>query len=584
MGEDFRKLLEAEDGIYDVVRARERARGLMRLYGECEADEGLACAVIERARRSFWAWLCFFGWTYDPKGGGRMRVKPFSPRVVYKILADFADERDESGGWLHPTIFVAKSRQLMMSWFVVHRLVWSGIFSEYGEYPIISKTEDDAGDLVRRVRSVLANLPVFLRVYGGWHPVRESVGGVEFKNQSRIWAMAQRGGDAARGVVPTMYFFDEAAFQSDFDKNYQAMRGTAFSRETQGWVVSTAQASPFWDLVSDAMDGGRGGVGRIYHESEGLRIHENARNRIDVVRMHYRVLAERRDEGWLREARRGVPMHVWRQEFEIDPYARGGHPVFPMLDRDAHCTLGRVMVVRGEGGVWRVGVEGDIDPETGGTWWRDCVLMRMMDHGTHGYHGTLWIAVTTDDERDWYVYRERKRSGWVVGANAQEVDVMSGEEEYVYDDLDGFDRLPEGQGQVIDLYRTWRRADGECPFRRLRLPRKGAGSRQEGLDAIGTMLLSTLAVEMPSHRFWAESGYSDDHRLSLAEHSRLYLDRGCVELFRELEDARYDIRRGADADLLARRETTVDMADDLIDCLRYGIRAGGHMIRSRRRG
>ena len=105
--------------------------------------------------------------------------------------------------------------------------------------------------------------------------------------------------------------------------------------------------------------------------------------------------------------------------------------------------------------------------------------------------------------------------------------------------------------------------------------KKGPGSRQEGLDMIATMLHSTLAVMRPDHPYWELEGYDERVREMFIEFSTIWLARnGAEPLFEELEQARFDEPRNPDP-TLAQPETSLDMMDDAIDCLRYLIRAAG---------
>lgn len=572
----YTKLVTPWDRPYTTADARERARDLLKLYAMAEQDREIAAVLVERSRRSFWVYLCLFAWTFDPKSGARMRVKPFAPRRVYKVLSDFADERNEDGTWSHPTLFVSKSRQLMLSWWSIHRLAWSAQSAEFGEYPVISKTEDDAKDLMRRLRIAYASYPAFYKGGTRAFPATTSAGEVEHSNGSRIWAMAQRGGDAARGAVPTMYLFDEAAFQSDFEKNYQAIRGTAFTAQTQGIVVSTAQVSAFWDLASDAMDGRKGGRGKVHHSSTGIDIYENATNKIDVARIHYTAYEERRTAEWIAQARRGVPMHVWRQEFEIDPFARGGQPVFPMLDRDAHMVRGAITIRPvARGGGYEMAVKGVENPDTGVPLWRPVALVQAVDFGIRRFAAT-WHAITLDEYHDWYVYRAYVGRDLTWDANARAVADLSAGEVYRLQVGDCMQRLIDAPGQIIDLLNRYKHHDGRQPFLRMCKPTKGQHSRREGVDAVQGMLLSALAINIPEHSYWDTAGYDADHRDSFANRSGLYIGPQCEELFTELDQARFDERKG-DA-MLDAPDTTVDMQDDLIDTLRYAIAGAGHLV------
>jgi hypothetical protein len=95
------------------------------------------------------------------------------------------------------------------------------------------------------------------------------------------------------------------------------------------------------------------------------------------------------------------------------------------------------------------------------------------------------------------------------------------------------------------------------------------------------MLHASLAIEAADHPYWELEGYDEAHRKSFADDSALYLAPDCEALFEEMDKARYDERTDGDPDM-AQPETSLDMMDDAIDCLRYFIRgAAERYIRKR---
>lgn len=543
-----------------------RIRALNRLYLRCDEDENQAQLVCELSRRSFWYHLALLVWTHDEKAL-RMGVKPFSPLACYATVAQFLDERAPDGTWAHPVVCGDKSRQLMMSWFAIARLDWICIHRRHSLCPVISKNEEDAAVLLQRVKTINEHYPAFFKRIAGMHGVRVLKGNAYYPNASIIEALAQKSGQAIRSRVPTAVLMDEAAFQDSFERNWTSVKGTCDSR-TQLMAVSTANSSHFQLLIEDHLDGRRGGKGTVHHSSTGLEIWTNRNNLVDCVRMHYTADPARRTPEWKRQAKRGMAMHQWRQEQEIDYAARGGQPIFKMLDRSVHVTEGHIEVVK-IGSRFGLRIEGY--SETHGL--RPVRLMRAIDHGTTNFCACVWVAV--DEDLDWFVYRVYKRKGWFAPENAAAIARLSRGETYVVDVIDAMQGLPDKRGHVEDIYREYTDDDGRRPLAGLEPVVKGPNSRQEGLDAIGTMLHSTLSVCAPDAPYWALEEYEDWHRQSFAEYSSLYLARDAAEpLFAELDEARWDEPKHGDP-LLAQPETSVDMMDDAIDCLRYAIRAAG---------
>lgn len=562
----------------------ERSRKLLELYAAADDDPQLAARLAALVAKRFWAWLALVAWTKDEKAP-KIRVKPFSPLECYQRLADWAEERTPEGTWKRPLLAIDKSRQLMMSWWCVHRLYWLCHATPYTYCPILSKNEDDAAVMLERMHVFHALLPNWLKRARGLHATKLKVGSIKFNNGSIVEAMPQKGGQAARSRVPSMWMADEAAFQDDFEKNFMALKGTSDDR-TQGLMITTAQPSFFQQLIEDTQDGRRGRP-ELEHESTGLKLWLNGKNRIYCGRIHYTADPARRSAEWKAAAMRGMSLYQWQQEHEINYAARGGRPVFPMLDREIHMMAGRAEVLQIGPRQWGLRVQGYIDERTGEPIVRPVKLMRAIDHGTTNWCAAVWIAV--DDDFDWTVYRVYRRTGWRVQANGQEIMRLSGQwdrdqtpEHYAFDLIDAMTGLPDAQGKYEDLYRALVTPDGRRPMSNLDAVTKGHNSRQEGLDAIAEMLHSTLAQEAPYHHYWDLEGYTEDHRMSFCEFSQLLFAPGTEDLFDELQAARYDERKGGDP-TMSQPETTLDMMDDATDCVRYLIRRAGHLIRSLRR-
>ena len=265
-------------------------------------------------------------------------------------IADFLDERDpETGNWVHSTLIADKSRQLWLSWFCILRLDWIAQKDPLGECLLISKTDSEGTKILKRIGENHSCLPPIMKKALGlagmgprYYSVSRTGGIVRYTNGSTVEALPQRGGDAARSHVPSAYLLDEAAFQEHFRQNWQAIRGTASDARTQGMVVTTAAPSFFQETIEDRQDGDMGGRAEVFHESKGLTIWRNIKNRLWCARIHYTADPARRTAEWAEQAKEGMPMYQWRAEQEIDYAARGGRVIFPQFDRESHQMKGSV--------------------------------------------------------------------------------------------------------------------------------------------------------------------------------------------------------------------------------------------------
>lgn len=570
---------------YDEPAQLRRIRSLAAFYGACRMNYQLADLSVSMARNSFWHFLTMFAWTKDEKAP-LLRTKPFSPIECYHDMAVFMDERDANGQWAHRLIAIEKSRQLLLSWFCILRLYWIAHNQAHADCPIMSKNEPEGYYMIDRLKVAHGLIPDFYKGLAGLHGVTFTKNAVAFPNGSLIEAIPQKGGNAFRQRTMSAFLSDEAAHQTDFEKNWQAATGSA-TAGTQGMVPTTPAPSFFHRLIRDRLDGRHGGVGHTYISKQGLHIWRNKNNGLDCIAIVDAADPMRRSTEWVRESQRGVAMYQWRQEHVLDYTARGGEPIFKMLDRAVHVMAAEPEVVEMTPGQWGLMVPGYED-ENHNPLCRPVWLLRAIDHGTTNFCGTLWVAV--DADYDWTVFRVRKQQGWFAPENARAIAHLSRNERYRVDVIDAQQGLPDKRGHVEDIYRKielehdpWAKL-GQIrrPLQRIEAVKKGSGSRQEGLDAIGQMLHAALSVEAPEHSYWDQEGYDESHRNSFREESCLYIGPGCEDLFSELTEARFDQRPGGDP-TMNQPETSLDMMDDLIDCLRYLIRSGGRFIRSRRR-
>jgi hypothetical protein len=72
-------------------------------------------------------------------------------------------------------------------------------------------------------------------------------------------------------------------------------------------------------------------VSEVIHESRGLRIHRNPKNRFCVVRLHYTADPAKRSKQWLAEAKAGMHPAQFEREYEISYTALLGEKVFPEI-------------------------------------------------------------------------------------------------------------------------------------------------------------------------------------------------------------------------------------------------------------
>ena len=179
-------------------------------------------------------------------------VKTFPEKEYIRI---FVDE------WRNNTILaIPKSRQMMISWLCVAIYLWDTQFHKARFTCFQSKREDDADELVKRLKHIWDNEPAFLKRY-----YNEDGTYIELKANptsrgnhlyckfelpaigSRVLGIPQWG-NIVRMQTLSWMLSDEAAFQEEMDDAYTALKPTL-----SGWgkltMVSTPESGTFFEAA-----------------------------------------------------------------------------------------------------------------------------------------------------------------------------------------------------------------------------------------------------------------------------------------------------------------------------------------------
>lgn len=181
-------------------------------------------------------------------------VKPFPDKPHIAYLLDMFHEK------LQSIYFIAKSRQIMLTWLccafalylaksVPHRLIF-----------LQSKKEEDAANLVfnggrtgknwdaARISFIERHLPWWLQDEG----IEPAYGKLLFPNGSKIWGIPE-GADMIRSYTPSLVISDEACFQPEFSAAYTAMLPIS---KQGGMLIAVSSANPgaFADIFQRACE------------------------------------------------------------------------------------------------------------------------------------------------------------------------------------------------------------------------------------------------------------------------------------------------------------------------------------------
>lgn len=252
-----------------------------------------------------------------------------------------------------PLVVIAKSRQVMMTWFLAAYHLWRAIFLPEQRIFFISKNESSATELVDRVKKIYLNLPPWLReAFPAAKPIKDMPAKrFELAHGSRIEALP-RGAEQIRQHTSTGVFIDEAAFVPDLEETVAASL-PAIARDAKIIVVSTAFKGCFFESLAYPQGRPLGdktkqigltiakAIKRIRRKAEGypevsdsaitvfrgLRIYENPQS--PVLEIHYSCWDKAYERA--QRLRDHLQESKFRREFEIDWESSGGNFIFRTL-------------------------------------------------------------------------------------------------------------------------------------------------------------------------------------------------------------------------------------------------------------
>ena len=177
-----------------------------------------------------------------------VKLFPAKPYVSY-LLDLFSDYQT-------PIVFVAKSRQIMLTWLCCVFALWTAKAFSHRLIFLQSKKELDAANLVfnggrkgqnwdtGRISFIEKHLPWWLQDKG----IESSFGRLQFQNGSIIAGIPE-GGNMVRSYTPSLMISDEAAFQPEFSAAYTAMLPVT---KQGGKLIAVSSADPgaFADIVT----------------------------------------------------------------------------------------------------------------------------------------------------------------------------------------------------------------------------------------------------------------------------------------------------------------------------------------------
>lgn len=369
-----------------------KERKARELLATLEAREIADCA------ESFEYFVFRWAKTFDPHDKTNP-VKNFPDKAYLRFLAREFQHGPE-------ILYVAKSRQLMVSWLLAARTVWEILYHPHAWAVFQSKKQEDAAEMIydtvpskARASFIMAHLPEWMQVCicvdGEKRVTRPftldqktfSYGSIILPNGSRAEALAQ-GASQIEGKVPSFLCSDESSLQDEWKASWAAAMpciaggGRAIAVATMRLPSAYGEEIAPCDDVNP--DSELRGVARFTTKrgGEGLRIHYSADPEKDP----------KTPEGalWFNEEVAkmdgGYDGSDWQQHMEINPMSVAGTRAIPYWGNIAPQV-----------------VVDDIPYEIASLW----TLTSGLDYGAR--NKTVWTVRATDYEGNTYLVHELAR-------------------------------------------------------------------------------------------------------------------------------------------------------------------------------
>jgi len=295
-----------------------------------------------------------FRWakTFDPHDK-ISPVKGFPEKPYLRFLAHEFQYGEE-------VQYIAKSRQLMVSWLLAARTVWEILYHPHSWAVFQSKKQEDAAEMIydsvpskARASFIMAHLPDWMQVclcVDGDKFVSKpysldqktfSYGSIILPNGSRAEALAQ-GPAQIEGKVPSFLCSDESSLQDEWSQSWAAAMPCLSGGGRAIAVATMRLPSAFGEEIATAADvdpdSEMRGVARFKTRSggSGVRVHYSADPDKDPK-------TEVGREWFVRETakmRGGFEGIDWQQHMEINPQTVCGTKCIPYLDK----VLDRVVI------------------------------------------------------------------------------------------------------------------------------------------------------------------------------------------------------------------------------------------------
>lgn len=265
-------------------------------------------------------------------------IKPFPSHYDYLKLYFRLWQRER-------LMAVPKSRRMFLSWATMILYLHDTMFNVGRQTAIVSRKENDADDLLERMKFIIDNIPEGIIPRDLIPRYKKTFCSLEFPDiESRILAFPS-GADQLRSYAFSGIMADEAAFWPDAEDMYAATFPTI---ETSGRMTMISSAAPgfFKKLVFDQLDDSEPDIdfdSKKKFPMDGIEVWKNPKNKFTVFQIHYTANPEKRSTEYKATMKSAMPTAKFMQEFEISWETFAGKVVYPDWNKNIHGSKTRLL-------------------------------------------------------------------------------------------------------------------------------------------------------------------------------------------------------------------------------------------------
>jgi hypothetical protein len=286
--------------------------------------------VIKKLRADPWFFATSMVRTLD-EDDPLQSVKSFKNdsyiRLFYKVLQK------------HNRVAVPKSRQMFFSWATIVYLLHQTMFFSGKRTGFISKKEEDAAALIKRIKFVLENLDYSVipkELIPVWEPKHCLI---EFPEINSSIRGVPQGEDQIRGYTYSNILADESSFWEKAEETYSA---TIPALGANGKLIMLSSPAPgfFQKIVFDELDDtvsqddGFKQIPRF--PIPGIETWINPKNKFFVFQAHYSADPIKSDPKYIENIKANMPISKFKMEYELSWQSQEGSPVYPDFQKPLH--------------------------------------------------------------------------------------------------------------------------------------------------------------------------------------------------------------------------------------------------------